>query len=255
MGYGLFQPTVQRTLHTRLPATVTRALRFSHRRWQPASDGRRVSATSPERAQEEAGHHRRRCMRQDFSAQRLYPGLLPYSTATARSTANHDPWLMDVLSSTTYPPSSENYVTDCRVDGRSVQLALWDTAGRKTTERLRPLAYAQAHVILIGFSVDAPDSLDNVRTKVSRSKYRRRVHKGERNKLMGVDVVVGRGSSREMSERADPPDRPEERPKRGSHGNRGDAQAVAAVLNRQAGLRHGCPDRRSEISGMFVVDG
>ncbi|KAK0718062.1 small Rho-type GTPase [Lasiosphaeria miniovina] len=63
------------------------------------------------------------------------------------------------------PTVFENYVTDCRVDGKSVQLALWDTAGQEDYERLRPLAYSQAHVILIGFSIDTPDSLDNVRHK------------------------------------------------------------------------------------------
>ena len=63
----------------------------------------------------------------------------------------------------------ENYVTDCRVDGKSVQLALWDTAGQEDYERLRPLAYSKAHVILIGFSVDSPDSLDNVKHKVRSS--------------------------------------------------------------------------------------
>lgn len=63
------------------------------------------------------------------------------------------------------PTVFENYVTDCRVDGRSVQLALWDTAGQEDYERLRPLAYAKSHVILIGFSVDSPDSLENVRHK------------------------------------------------------------------------------------------
>lgn len=65
------------------------------------------------------------------------------------------------------PTVFENYVTDCRVDGRSVQLALWDTAGQEDYERLRPLAYSKAHVLLIGFAVDTPDSLDNVKTKVS----------------------------------------------------------------------------------------
>ncbi|KAI9786615.1 MAG: Rho GTPase [Geoglossum umbratile] len=59
------------------------------------------------------------------------------------------------------PTVFENYVTDCRVDGRSVQLALWDTAGQEDYERLRPLAYSKAHVILVGFSVDSPDSLEN----------------------------------------------------------------------------------------------
>ena len=56
-------------------------------------------------------------------------------------------------------------MTDCRVDGKSVQLALWDTAGQEDYERLRPLAYAQAHVILIAFSVSSPDSLQNIGTK------------------------------------------------------------------------------------------
>lgn len=64
------------------------------------------------------------------------------------------------------PTVFENYVTDCRVDGRSVQLALWDTAGQEDYERLRPLAYSKAHVILIGFSMDTPDSLENVKNKV-----------------------------------------------------------------------------------------
>ncbi|KAG5955186.1 Rho GTPase [Claviceps arundinis] len=66
----------------------------------------------------------------------------------------------------TIPTVFENYVTDCRVDGKSVQLALWDTAGQEDYERLRPLAYSKAHVILVGFSVDMPDSLDNVKSKV-----------------------------------------------------------------------------------------
>jgi small GTP-binding protein len=64
-------------------------------------------------------------------------------------------------------------VTDCRVDGKSVQLALWDTAGQEDYERLRPLAYSKAHVILIGFSVDTPDSLDNVKHKVQTHPQRR----------------------------------------------------------------------------------
>lgn len=47
-----------------------------------------------------------------------------------------------------------------------MQLALWDTAGQEDYERLRPLAYSKAHVLLIGFSVDTPDSLENVKHKV-----------------------------------------------------------------------------------------
>lgn len=62
-------------------------------------------------------------------------------------------------------------MTDCRVDGRSVQLALWDTAGQEDYERLRPMAYSKAHVILIGFSIDTPDSLENVKHKVCLSSH------------------------------------------------------------------------------------
>lgn len=51
------------------------------------------------------------------------------------------------------------------MDARNVQLALWDTAGQEDYERLRPLAYSHAHVILIGFSIDTPDSLENVKHK------------------------------------------------------------------------------------------
>lgn len=66
-----------------------------------------------------------------------------------------------------HPTVFENYVTDCRVDGKAVQLALWDTAGQEEYERLRPLSYSKANVILIGFAIDKPDSLLNARSKWS----------------------------------------------------------------------------------------
>jgi len=47
-------------------------------------------------------------------------------------------------------------------------LALWDTAGQEDYDRLRPLSYPDSHVILICFSIDSPDSLDNVQEKVSK---------------------------------------------------------------------------------------
>jgi Ras family protein A len=53
------------------------------------------------------------------------------------------------------------------VDGKHVELALWDTAGQEDYDRLRPLSYPDSHVILICFAVDSPDSLDNVQEKVN----------------------------------------------------------------------------------------
>ncbi|KAI8367379.1 GTP-binding protein rhoA [Choanephora cucurbitarum] len=63
------------------------------------------------------------------------------------------------------PTVFENYVADVEVDGRNVELALWDTAGQEDYDRLRPLSYPDSHVILICFSIDSPDSLDNVQEK------------------------------------------------------------------------------------------
>lgn len=67
---------------------------------------------------------------------------------------------------TQYTPTVfDNYVIDCRIDGKAVQLALWDTAGQEEYERLRPLSYNNSHIILIGFALDIPDSLDNAASK------------------------------------------------------------------------------------------
>lgn len=63
------------------------------------------------------------------------------------------------------PTVFENYVADVEVDGRRVELALWDTAGQEDYDRLRPLSYPDSNVILICFSIDLPDSLDNVQEK------------------------------------------------------------------------------------------
>lgn len=63
------------------------------------------------------------------------------------------------------PTIFENYVAEIRLDGKPVQLALWDTAGQEEYERLRPMSYSKSHVILIAFAIDTPDSLDNVSVK------------------------------------------------------------------------------------------
>lgn len=54
-----------------------------------------------------------------------------------------------------------------RFEGKTIELALWDTAGQEEYDRLRPLSYPETDVILIGFAVDYPVSLGNVQDKVS----------------------------------------------------------------------------------------
>lgn len=63
------------------------------------------------------------------------------------------------------PTVFENYVADIEVDGKQIELALWDTAGQEDYDRLRPLSYPDTNVLLICFSIDSPDSLENVPEK------------------------------------------------------------------------------------------
>ncbi|CAH1784969.1 unnamed protein product [Owenia fusiformis] len=48
---------------------------------------------------------------------------------------------------------------------KEVELALWDTAGQEDYDRLRPLSYPDTDVILMCFSIDSPDSLENIPEK------------------------------------------------------------------------------------------
>lgn len=63
------------------------------------------------------------------------------------------------------PTVFENYVADIEIDHKNVELALWDTAGQEDYDRLRPLSYPDTDVILMCFSIDSPDSLENIPEK------------------------------------------------------------------------------------------
>ena len=71
----------------------------------------------------------------------------------------------------------ENYVADIEVDGKHVELWLYDTGGNKYYKNIRPLSYPHSHVILICFDISKPDSLDNVQEKV-------------RSKLLNASVSI-----------------------------------------------------------------
>ena len=67
------------------------------------------------------------------------------------------------------PTVFENYIThtEHKPSGKTVELALWDTAGQEEYDRLRPLSYPETDLLFVCFAIDCPNSLENVMDKVS----------------------------------------------------------------------------------------
>ncbi|CAH8448595.1 unnamed protein product [Heterobilharzia americana] len=63
------------------------------------------------------------------------------------------------------PTIFESFVSDVQVENKNVELALWDTAGQEDYDRLRTVSYPDTDVVVLCFSVDSPDSLENVEEK------------------------------------------------------------------------------------------
>ena len=63
------------------------------------------------------------------------------------------------------PTVFENYAIDIEVDGRHVELVVWDTAGQAEYTGLRHLSYPDTDVILMCYSIDSPDVFKNIAAK------------------------------------------------------------------------------------------
>jgi len=63
------------------------------------------------------------------------------------------------------PTVFDNYSANVMVDGRPINLGLWDTAGQEDYDRLRPLSYPQTDVFLVCFAVNNQASCENVKSK------------------------------------------------------------------------------------------
>ena len=65
------------------------------------------------------------------------------------------------------PAIFESYMVDLELDGRQVEIALWDTVDLEDYDRLRPLSYSNSHVILICYAIDTPECLTRVLERAS----------------------------------------------------------------------------------------
>ncbi|THU49886.1 hypothetical protein C4D60_Mb06t14280 [Musa balbisiana] len=63
------------------------------------------------------------------------------------------------------PTVFDNFSANVIVDGSTVNLGLWDTAGQEDYNRLRPLSYRGADVFLLAFSLISKASYENVYKK------------------------------------------------------------------------------------------
>lgn len=63
------------------------------------------------------------------------------------------------------PTVLDNYSSNVVVDGKPINLGLWDTSGQGDYDRLRPLSYPQTDVFILAYSIKSPHSLDNVKSR------------------------------------------------------------------------------------------
>ena len=63
------------------------------------------------------------------------------------------------------PTVFDNYVKYAVIEGKSVHMAMWDTAGQEDYARLRPLSYPNTDVFVVAFDLVSKPSFANISSK------------------------------------------------------------------------------------------
>ncbi|XP_062018620.1 uncharacterized protein LOC133735227 [Rosa rugosa] len=96
-------------------------------------------------------------LQNDFYIQMLCPFMITYSFGMKI-------WGLRILKD--YVPTVfDNFSANVLVDGQTVNLGLWDTAGEEDYKRLRPLSYRGADIFLLAFSLISRPSYENISKK------------------------------------------------------------------------------------------
>ena len=112
-------------------------------------------------------------MWEDLSVDQLQSRLFSRGIVSYQSKSK----VLTLTNSQKYVPTVfENYITypTHPPSGKTVELALWDTAGQEEYDRLRPLSYPETDLLFVCFAIDCPNSLENVMDKASSSYGRHR---------------------------------------------------------------------------------
>ena len=60
------------------------------------------------------------------------------------------------------PTIFDNYAKNVMLDGKLLNVGLWDTAGKEDYDRLRPLSYPETDVFLLVYSTISRESFENI---------------------------------------------------------------------------------------------
>jgi len=103
-------------------------------------------------------------MRKDLPTHQLQPRIFPRGSSNTFYILAHNLHVQKYV-----PTVFENYhaLVPHLPSGKTVELALWDTAGQEEYDRLRPLSYPETDLLFVCFAIDCPNSLENIMDKVS----------------------------------------------------------------------------------------